>query len=204
MSLRTPQKAFAPQPRDKFYTPPHAVERLLEHDCFAVKNELRRFLVWECAAGRGDIAKVLVRAGLRVMATDIAPDRGQLHPVLPLDFLAAYEPSGERRLAIITNPPFGKQSDAAIHFIEHGLAIMERVPGFMALLLPFEFDARPRRSPFLARHPMWLGKLTIGERIRWVNLPQKKSAPMGHHAWFMWASDFRMRTKLRHPFMDAV
>jgi hypothetical protein len=183
---------------DVMYTPRHAVETLLDH-CLAPRLFRQDVETWECAAGAGHIARVLKSHGHHVLATDVKPPRKQVYPVTLLDFLKSSGPSGHR-LNIITNPPYGAQSRLAVDFIEHALLLMKLRRGSIAMLLPFEFDASLARQRLLSNNEWFLGKITVGRRIRWVNLPQKKHGPMGHHAWFIWSN---AEPKFRNavPFM---
>lgn len=199
MSLRNLKRTEETKGSDVMFTPRHAVETLLEH---ALTPRLfpSQVETWECAAGAGHIARVLKDHGFsRILATDVKPAARQVHPVTLHDFLKSSGPSGER-LNIITNPPYGKQSRLALAFISHALKLMEERRGSVAMLLPFEFDAPLSRQLLLGDESWFLGKITLGRRVRWLNLPQKKAGPMGHHAWFIWSNAER---KFRNtvPFM---
>ena len=182
------------QPREAYYTPGAAVRVLLESLPLFM---LRRFEAWECAAGAGHIARHLARLPFAaVLATDIAPAKVQVHPVTPLDFLRSCGPSG-RRCAIITNPPYGFQNRMAVSFITHALAIAGDRGGLTAMLLPFEFDAPMSRHAMTHGHRAFAAKVTCGERLRWVNLPQAAAGPMSHHSWFIWCFDPALRRLIR-------
>ena len=60
--------------------------------------------IWEPACGDGAIARVLERAGHRVIATDLI-DRG--YGEAGVDFLTTAEP---RARHIVTNPPYGART----------------------------------------------------------------------------------------------
>lgn len=187
---------------DVMYRPRHAVETLIDH-----AEEIALFdkacEIWECAAGAGHIAAILHAHGFRVLATDIKPPRRQVHPVTQLDFLSSIAPSG-RRLQIATNTPYGHQSRLAIAFLNHAFKLLERRIGSIALLLPFEFDATGSRNELVGAHPWFVGKRTC-KRIRWLNLPQKRNDPMGHHAWYMWSNDIAVQRRARtRPLMVAA
>jgi predicted RNA methylase len=184
--------------REAYFTPGRHVWPLLD---LLPLHLMRGFEAWEPAAGQGHIAREL-KAHFEVLATDIAPPPATLVPVTPLDFLKTSGPSGGQ-LAIITNPPYGVQNRLAIAFLSHALAIAERRHGVVALLLPFEFDTRLTRRPLIGAHPAFAAKITIAERIRWVNLPQTEAAPMAHHAWFVWSFDAAVRERLL-PYRNWV
>jgi hypothetical protein len=187
MSLRNPTPQDARR-GDCYFTPRRHLQPLMAYHrmigLFTPGQE-----VWECAGGAGHLAAGLAAEGYRVLASDIAPASGpHKHPVVRHDFLASSGLGGGAGAAIVTNPPYGPQSRLALAFIHKGLALIEQGPAIMALLLPFEFDARPSRSALVGEHPFFLAKVTVGERIRWANLPQKDATPMAHHAWFIWSA----------------
>ena len=72
---------------DYYPTPPQTTEALMQREVF-------EGMVWECACGKGNIARLLESRGNKVIATDIK--NGQ-------DFLT-YEP--ENYDCVITNPPY--------------------------------------------------------------------------------------------------
>ena len=90
--------------RDFYPTPPDCTEALLDY-LSARPKPLGK--AWECAAGDGNISRVLRRYGYDVVESDI--QTGQ-------DFLTADLPNGVGW--IITNPPFN-QAEA---FIKHALS----------------------------------------------------------------------------------
>lgn len=177
---------YEPMPYDRYFTPPHAVKSLI-----GASRELALLSlfvpIWECAAGAGHIAEVLDAEGYRVIASDIAPPEHQVFPVAEDDFLKSPGPD-EDRLSIVTNPPYGAGSSLAIDFIVHALDLMKGRRGAIAMLLPFEFDARSSRNALVGRHPLFKAKWTVARRIRWLNLEQKKAGPRGHHAWYVWST----------------
>lgn len=193
MSLRTPQGHFPRQAREAYFTPPSGVTPLLAYaDRVGLWPPLAA--VWEPAAGAGHIARILAARGCRVLATDLAPPVAQVDPVAPLDFLSSSGPSGPR-LEIVTNPPYGFQNRLALAFLRHALQLMESRLGSIALLLPFEFDARASRNGLVGEHPWFLAKVTCATRLRWLNLPQSDNAPMGHHSWFIWCNDMKVHRR---------
>lgn len=192
MSRRNPH-AGPRQPNEAYYTPPEGVRPLLEG---LPLHAMRNYEAWEPAAGAGHVAMHLARH-FPVIATDVAPGRPQVHPVLPLDFLTSQGPSGRHRLAIVTNPPYGLQNRLALAFLAHGLKIAEARRGLLALLLPFEFDAPKSRDSLAGGHPAFACKWTLGRRLRWLNLRQSDNAPMSHHAWFLWSFDSALLARLR-------
>jgi hypothetical protein len=80
-------------PQDNYQTPAYAVQPLL-------KYLPRRWTVWECAAGRGNVAATLEAAGHKVISTDIQ-QTGR-------DFLR-WKPR-QHFDCIVTNPPYARMT----------------------------------------------------------------------------------------------
>ncbi len=113
-----------------FRTPPHIVRSLLRREQFPGT-------VWEPAAGKGDIVRVLLEGGYReVLASDIY-DWG-FRPCRIEDFLT----SSTRAASIITNPLF----DLKWQFLAQAKRLADAT---IALLLPLDSEYR---SPFLRYH----------------------------------------------------
>lgn len=198
MSVRTPASAFARQKNEAYYTPPHAVHSLIDFADEVALFGLRSPEIWECAAGAGHIARVL-HEYFTVLATDLNPAKRQVHPVTKLNFLTSTGPS-DHPFMIVTNPPYGNQNREALAFIKHGFMLMRQGRcETMGLLLPFEIDAPLARNGIFGEHPNFVRKVTVGRRIRWLNLPQSKNAPMGNHSWFIWSTNMALHRRARGP-----
>jgi len=84
--------------------------------------------IWEPAAGRGAIARVLQRHGHKVIAQDLNAWPGADAGIdTPVDFLM--ERTAPPGATIVTNPPFG----LADRFIRHGLELVDTVIVFERL-----------------------------------------------------------------------
>ena len=193
MSLRGPK--FARMAHEAYFTPAAPVRALLQ-ELPPLPRDAR---LWEPAAGAGHVARVLEHdLGLPVTATDLNRHPRQVFPVTHgLDFLTSTGPSGGGPLCIITNPPYGHHGRVTEKFLAHAWSLVEDNAGLVAFLLPFDFDAGKTRISRVARHLAFAMKLTLTQRIRWVNLPQSKNDPMGHHAWFVWDFNLRRRNQMR-------
>ena len=194
MSLRGPK--YERMANDAYFTPPRHVLPLLNHLPALPRNAR----LWEPAAGAGHVAFVLQNASPHsaVIATDLHAPKKQVFPVTTgLDFLTSTGPSGAGPLSIITNPPYGHQGRVTEKFLRHAFSLVEENAGMVAFLLPFEFDAGKTRIPMVSEHRAFALKLTLTERIRWINLPQSKNDPMGHHAWYVWDFNLRRRDIMR-------
>ena len=153
-----------------YETPPLAVEALL-------RAEVVPLDVWECAAGRGAIVKVLRHAGHIVTASDVT-DYG-----FPLDFQADFlttTEAPEDLEAIVTNPPY-KQAQ---QFVEHALELVPRV----IMLLRFAFLESSRRTEILehrglARVYVFRKRLPMMHREGWTG-PRARSAIA--YMWAVW------------------
>ncbi|MEQ9518474.1 MAG: hypothetical protein RLN89_03435 [Parvibaculum sp.] len=129
--------------------------------------------VWECACGRGAMARVLGADGFNVHATTLR-DRGW--GKTGVDFLKTRSLTGLPR-TIITNPPFS-QTDA---FIRHAHILGA---DYLALLLPstfFQATARAGRDDLQQLYPPSL-HLPLGFRLDF----ERKGAPVMSCSWFVW------------------
>jgi hypothetical protein len=106
---------------DLYETPPAATLALL-------RAERLPHHLWEPAAGRGAIVRVLREAGHEVLASDLV-DYGEPTHFAGRDFLMERLP--DKVEAIVTNPPFG----LAEQFVAHALELCPLVG--MLLRLPF-------------------------------------------------------------------
>lgn len=121
---------------DYYATEPKAAEILLEVETF-------KQTIWECACGQGHLAKVFLKKGYRVIATDLI-DRG--YGKGNVDFLKCKEMPCDAD--IITNPPYS----IAIEFVEHALDILP-VGGKVAMFLKLTFLEGKKRKKLFMNHP---------------------------------------------------
>jgi predicted RNA methylase len=131
------EASYARVERDNYPTPAWCARALAEH------VHLIGLRIWEPAAGAGHLARALGSLGARVFASDI-----DQHPDLDaqFDFLSAGLPAGLRQYdGCATNPPWGKGNRLAVAFIEAGLRRIASHGGFLALLLPTDFDSARTR-----------------------------------------------------------
>jgi hypothetical protein len=160
---------------DLYETPPEAVEALLRVEPIPHR-------VWEPAAGRGAIARVLRDRGHAVIASDIADHGFPLH--FQRDFLAeAAVPAGVE--AVLTNPPFMHANE----FVAHAIRLSPTV----IMLLRLAFLESERRSPILdgaglARVFVFRKRLPMMHRDGWEG--RKANSGMAF-AWFIWHRGYR-------------
>ena len=114
--------------RDLYTTEPNDIERFLkaiQRDGVELPSP-----IWEPAAGRGDIAKTLMRYGYEVQVTDIYPYQDKDIKIAALDFFTCTK--ADRGLdckTVFTNPPFNAQEQ----FLEHALSFGVNVVFFVRL-----------------------------------------------------------------------
>jgi hypothetical protein len=169
---------YARVERDLYPTPAWVTKALLAH------VELAGLTVWEPAAGKGDIVKVLRDSGARVVTSDIVDYGFSLDAIL--DFTTGQLPPPPFT-AIVTNPPGGLRNSLAERFVETGLKHLARGVGLLALLLPNDFDSAGRRRAFFADCRWFTAKITLTQRAVWF--PRNdgmRAAPKENHAWFIW------------------
>jgi len=161
--------------RDFYPTPPWVTAALTEHVDVAGKY------IWESACGDGRISEALIAAGARVHSTDIA-DHGYAGLGELFDFIAL-----DRCFdGIITNPPFGPRGRLAEAFIKAGLHRMGA--GFLALLLPADFDSAKTRERLFGGCLWFAGKIVLTRRVKWFEHPGRPNRqPKENSAWFLWA-----------------
>jgi hypothetical protein len=168
--------------RDGYPTPAWCARALAEH------VHLEGLRIWEPAAGSGHLARGLETVGARVFVSDI-----ERHP--RFDFLTSGLPGGLRHFdGIVTNPPWGQGNRLAVAFIEAGLHRIASYGGFLALLLPTDFDsARTRVHLFLDTR--FLARISLTSRPVWFERTDGvKAAPKENCCWYVWA-----RQVLRSP-----
>lgn len=205
MSQRS--SGYARSPREKYETPAWVVMDGLV-GVLSVKGKV----VGEHACGTGKMVAALYDAGAsKVLASDIVWRGSKLMQRYRADFKrvdftkrGAYE---RKVQLLISNPPYGEQSELAEAFIERGLDLLRAPDGpkAMALLLSAEFDLAGSRSHLLERCPEYVGVIRLRRRIEWFKRKMKLvtdeetgqrkkkrgSGPSKNHAWFIWHRDGR-------------
>jgi hypothetical protein len=169
-SCQVQRHTFAERGLDLYETPPVAVTALL-------KVEQIPHSVWEPAAGRGAIAKVLRAHGHGVICSDIDSYGFPLN--FTGNFLETVEmPAGVE--AIVTNPPF----KLAEEFVAHALDLAP----LTITLLRLAFMESERRCGILegrglARVHVFKKRLPRMHRDGWAG--RKANSGMAF-AWFVW------------------
>jgi hypothetical protein len=165
--------------RDYYPTPPWVIEALTEH------IDIKGLHILEPACGDGRMAEALKAAGAEVFATDIE-DRGYEHLNALVDFRLSTQPfQFDDFDGLVTNPPLGHRGRLGASFIEIGLKMNL---GFMAMLLPADFDSAKTRPSLFGRCSKFAGKIILTRRIKWFDMPGKNKSPKENSAWFLWGT----------------
>jgi hypothetical protein len=180
------ENSYARVDRDSYNSPPVVGRGLAEH------VHLESLRIWEIAAGRGQLARELEVQGARVFSSDIEPHEG-LDAVF--DFLSPGLPPGLRQFdGMVSNPPWGVRNCLAVAIIEAGLNRISSHGGFLALLLPTDFDSA-RTRVHLFHDQRFIARISLTSRPVWFERTDGvKAAPKENVAWFIWA-----RQVLRAP-----
>ena len=138
-----------------YCTPSHIVKALLRREQFPG-------LVWECAAGRGHIVRVLYGCGYTTVIVSDLNDWG-FQPSIREDFLAS-----DRRVdSLVTNPAF----DLKDKFLQHAKKLVRHK---IALLLPINYELtrsfiRHERDTEFA----WKALYSFPQSIPWLNATER-------------------------------
>jgi hypothetical protein len=175
---------------------PEAIRALFANDGDRIRA-LR--MVWEPAAGRGDLVREIEAEGLVCIPSDIA-DHG-----CPNVFIRSfYDFPTSQAAAIITNPPYCEINarDGHGRWLRHTLAM----PGwrYCALLLSWDWPAARANGlgELLDTNPF-----TRCYLMRWKLDFTGEGSPPQRNAWFVWDRDDPRDTTDRHPdfcWMDRV
>ena len=169
-SCQVQRHTLAERGHDLYETPAVAVEALL-------RVERLPHRIWEPAAGRGAIVRVLRNAGHAVIASDLVDYGFPLH--FRRDFLAeTVMPAGCG--AVVTNPPY--------HIAEPFVARALELAPLVVLLMRLAFMESNRRTPILegrglARVHVFRKRLPMMHRDGWEG--RKSNSGMAF-CWMIW------------------
>lgn len=197
--------AYERNDKERYFTEPWATRALTPF----IPDYVSARPLWEPAAGRGDLVRVLSDFGYDVVASDIDLSEYDydLGSVREEDFLKT-EPTmeiAEEYSGIVTNPPYGKEEPdefgkrakmpLAEQFVRKAL---EHGVDFVAMLLRSEFNTAVSRTDLFDRtiHPFAF-EVVLTTRPRWDWwLPEppppppgekkKNKSPMHCYSWFVW------------------
>ena len=127
---------------DKFYTKPALVD-----SCFIKINELLSIdknndMIIEPSAGGGSFIEAIKGICENYQFYDIAPEHSD---IINKDYLTIDLSKYSRKIHVIGNPPFGRQSSLAIKFIKHSCKYCESI----SFILPksFKKDSLKKKFP---------------------------------------------------------
>ena len=170
----------------------HCNEEREENDFYATDPIAAEWLIklenldnniWECACGEGHLAKVFIKHGFNVKATDLI-DRN--FGVGGVDFLFQFEDwNGD----IVTNPPFKH----AEQFIERALMLIPN-GNKVCMFLKVQFLERQHRKKLFEQYPpkkIWItsNRISCGK-----NGVFKRS--MVAYAWYVWEKGYKGETTI--------
>lgn len=164
---------------DYYPTPPIATKTL-----FHYFNDVIPDKVWEPAAGRGWIAKVMQDDyGRDVVATDLVSyENSFLDITTGVDYIATNELLAP---AVITNPPY--KNDLAQKFVEKHMDSLE----FSAFLVRLNFFGSMKRYPLFKRRPPFV--ILFSRRINCTESEfgtiKGQTSGMVAYAWFVWGKN---------------
>ena len=164
-----------------YCTPSHITKALLRREYFPG-------VVWECAAGRGDIVRVLQACGYADLIASDLNDWG-FRPCVVENFLAS------RRTVdcVVTNPPFDLKNE----FLRHAKKLARHK---IALLLPITFELT---RTFIREHERdndfgWKALYVFPQSIPWLNTTERPGRYQ--FGWFVFQRGYRgpvLREKIR-------
>ena len=145
-----------------------------------LKREVFPGTIWEPAAGRGHIVRVLLDCGYPDVLASDKVDWG-FKPCRIEDFLAA---TANEVGSVITNPPF----DLKAKFLSQAKLLARHK---IAMLLPVEFE---HTMEFVGRHATdpeypWKALYSFPQGIPWANVRQRWGKVK--HGWFVFERAYR-------------
>ncbi len=171
------------EPHDFYPTPDWVTEALLKH-------LTPRGAVWEPCCGDGAMARVLERAGHRVVASDLV-DRGFGRGGVDFFDCTAFPPGCR---TMVTNPPYGdggallRSTNSSLslqRFVRHALALTIAANGQLALLVRFQWIAGKRAAALISSGPL-SQVVVLTKRIQWFDMGERTTTGQHHHAWLVW------------------
>jgi len=164
-----------------------------EHDYYATQPIAAEYLmeiehlndnIWECACGEGHLAKVFIKNGFNVKATDLIY-RGFGEG--GVDFLQQKEHfSGD----IVTNPPYRYAQE----FIEHALSLIDS-GNKVCMFLKVQFLEGKSRRKLYEKYPpktIWVSssRIQCGKNGVFVG-------SMIAYAWYVWEKGYKGETVIK-------
>jgi hypothetical protein len=182
---------------DRYWTHPWMTQTLIR-ELVNVRYRIPG-VVWECAAGRGDISRALTDQGMEVYSSDIDMSEfdNEIGPGHEGCFLDEFQPPDGVQ-SIVTNPPYNEPwRGISDDFIRQGIGFLELSNVvFMAMLLRSEFRSGKSRKDLFGECPHYMGELVLTTRPRWdygdPDAPEE-AAPRHNFSWFLWHRNYRLQ-----------
>jgi hypothetical protein len=168
---------------DFYATSPEAAEWLL-------KLEKLNENIWECSAGSGHLSEVFIKAGHKVMSSDLI-DRG--YGKIGIDFLKCNKIwKGD----IITNPPYRY----ALEFVEKGLELVND-GNKVIMFLKLQFLEGKNRRKFFDKYPpktIWVSssRITCAKNADFKTMKDGGGSAVAY-AWYVWEKGFTGITEIK-------
>lgn len=167
---------------DQYQTPPEAVRALLGVEALPA-------VIWEPAAGEGNIVRALQESGRTCWSSEIDPGYAFKPDDCEDFFKSTSAPAGCN--CIVTNPPFKDASQ----FISHSLALVDHVHMLLRVNFWEGGTKDDLRDLVIRRNPprrCWVfrERLPMMHRRGWTG---KTAASSMTFAWFYWQRGFKGR-----------
>ncbi len=148
---------------DKFYTRPEIAESCIHPFCLHIQTS---DLIIEPSAGNGAFIEPIQRMGCPYRLFDIAPEHPEIERQNYLEWenYRPYLDSG-KKIRVIGNPPFGRQSSTAIQFIKKSCEFAQTV----AFILPKSFKKESMQKKSFPPHFHLVFEMDLPENAFLVN-----------------------------------
>lgn len=173
---KVPSPSYKRAAFDAYPTPKMAIDILLEKEVF-------KGVIWECAAGTGDISKVLEAKGFKVVSSDIQTHEG-VYGETGVDFLLTDSVVDN----VLTNPPYC----LAEEFIVHALRLVKHKAAFLVRIGYLE--SMKRYKIFTKLPPSKV--IIISRRLPFYANEQWNQGAVFGHCWIVWDKQHKGPTAL--------
>ncbi len=126
---------------DKFYTNKDTVKLCGEVISHILDIDYEKDLIIEPSAGNGSFRDITISLSKSYQLLDIEPEADD---IIQCDYLKYTPDKKYRKIHVIGNPPFGRQSSTAIKFIKHSASFCDTI----SFILPKSFKKESMRSKF--------------------------------------------------------
>jgi len=184
-------KNYSQQEREKddFYaTSPEAIDLLFNNT-----PDIKSNVIWECATGKGHLAKRMHELGAVVKCTELHRRENMLIDNCNFDvnFLQYNEINYSN---IVTNPPY----KLAEQFIRKSIEITKKEGVYICMFLPIRYLEGKSRGKLFNEYPPW--KIIVSSsRIQCAingEFDKLKNSSAQGYAWFVWLTGYKGKTFL--------